>query len=91
MGLELNIAICQKILLEHNLKIKLHAYGTNIEGDWDDVFRAIKKWHEAVHGKGAPRISTSIKVGTRIYKDQSMDDKITSVEEKLKINYHWFG
>jgi len=35
------IEICQKILLEHNLKIKLHAYGTNIEGDWDDVFRAI--------------------------------------------------
>jgi uncharacterized protein (TIGR00106 family) len=78
------IAICQKILLEHNLKIKLHAYGTNIEGDWDDVFRAIKKCHEAVHGKGAPRISSSIKVGTRIDKDQSMEDKISSVEEKIK-------
>jgi len=51
LGLELNIAICQKILLEHNLKIKLHAYGTNIEGDLDNVFRAIKKCHKAVHGK----------------------------------------
>ena len=73
LGLELNIAICQKILLEHNLKIKLHANGTNIEGDWDNMFRAIKKFHEAVQDKGAPRISMSI-----------MDDKITSVEEKLK-------
>jgi uncharacterized protein (TIGR00106 family) len=45
------IEICQKILLEHNLKIKLHAYGTNIEGDLDNVFRAIKKCHKAVHGK----------------------------------------
>lgn len=32
---------------------------------------------------GAPRISTSIRLGTRTDREQSMQDKIRSVEEKL--------
>ncbi len=36
------IAACQKILTDAGLTIHLHAYGTNIEGDWDTVFAAIK-------------------------------------------------
>jgi len=35
------------------------------------------------HGLGAPRISTTIKLGTRTDRDQSMEDKIRSVEDKL--------
>jgi uncharacterized protein YqgV (UPF0045/DUF77 family) len=30
-----------------------------------------------------PRISTSMKFGTRIDKDQTMEDKVRSVDEKL--------
>jgi uncharacterized protein YqgV (UPF0045/DUF77 family) len=33
---------------------------------------------------GSPRISTTIRVGTRTDRDQTMDDKIRSVEEKLR-------
>jgi hypothetical protein len=29
------IAICERILAAAGLKTHLHAYGTNIEGDWD--------------------------------------------------------
>ena len=36
------IAECQKILHQAGLKTELHAYGTNIEGEWDTVFLAIK-------------------------------------------------
>jgi uncharacterized protein YqgV (UPF0045/DUF77 family) len=32
---------------------------------------------------GAPRITTTISVGTRTDRSQSMDDKVRSVEEKL--------
>ncbi|MHC4102181.1 MAG: MTH1187 family thiamine-binding protein, partial [Planctomycetota bacterium] len=66
------------------LKTHLHAYGTNVEGEWDDVFAAVKKCHEAVHGMGAPRVSTVIKVGTRIDRDQTMSEKVSSVETKLE-------
>ena len=78
------IARCQEILKESSLKYSMHAYGTNIEGEWDDVFAAVKRCHEEVHEMGAPRISTSIKVGTRTDRVQSMEDKINSVNALLK-------
>ncbi len=77
------VAACERVLKEAGLSISLHAYGTNIEGPWDEVFAAIKSCHEAVHEMGAPRITTTIKLGTRTDKNQSMDDKVASVERKL--------
>lgn len=76
------IAACEKVLAEAGLKTALHSYGTNIEGEWDDVFAAIRRCHEVVHGMGAPRITTTIKMGTRTDKQQSLEDKIRSVEAK---------
>lgn len=76
------VAECQKVLKEAGLEHQLHAYGTNIEGDWDEVFAAIKSCHERVHALGAPRITTSIKVGTRTDREQYMREKIASVTQK---------
>jgi uncharacterized protein (TIGR00106 family) len=78
------VAACQRVLSEAGLKTALHAYGTNIEGEWDRVFAAIKRCHEVVHEMGAPRISTTIKLGTRTDRSQTMEDKIRSVERKLE-------
>jgi len=77
------IAECQRILQQAGLKTHLHAYGTNIEGEWDTVFAAVKQCHETVHQMGAPRISTTIKLGTRNDREQTMEDKVSSVEEQL--------
>ena len=77
------IARCQEILRDSGLSHEMHAYGTNIEGEWDDVFAVVKACHEKVHDMGAPRITTTIKAGTRVDRDQTMKDKITSVHEKL--------
>lgn len=77
------IAECEKIIKDAGLKSMLHAYGTNIEGEWDDVFNTVKKCHERVHKMGAPRISTTLRVGTRTDKEQTMDDKIKSVQLKI--------
>jgi uncharacterized protein (TIGR00106 family) len=78
------VAACQRVLHEAGLKTHLHAYGTNIEGEWEEVFAAIKRCHEVVHDMGAPRISTTIKLGTRVDRNQTMEDKIRSVEAKLE-------
>jgi uncharacterized protein (TIGR00106 family) len=77
------VAACERVLADAGLKIKLHAYGTNIEGEWDDVFAAIRRCHEVVHGMGAPRISSTIRLGTRTDRDQTMEDKVRSVEALL--------
>ena len=78
------VAECHRVLQEMNLKHELHSYGTNIEGEWDDVMEGVKRCHQKLHSMGAPRITTTIKLGTRIDRDQSMEDKIKSVEDKLK-------
>ncbi|MDT8419940.1 MAG: MTH1187 family thiamine-binding protein [Desulfuromonadales bacterium] len=78
------VAACQEILEQAGLKTRLHAYGTNIEGEYDEVFSAIRRCHEQIHQMGAPRITTTIKLGSRIDRQQSMDDKIRSVEDKRK-------
>ena len=77
------IVACEQVFQEAGLKTKLHAYGTNIEGEWDEVFTAIKKCHELVHEMGAPRISSTLRFGTRNDREQTMGDKIKSVEEKM--------
>lgn len=77
------VALCQQILEAAGLKIRLHAYGTNIEGEYDQVFAAIRRCHEQIHAAGAPRISTTIKLGSRIDREQTMVDKLKSVEDKL--------
>jgi len=77
------IAACQRVLREAGLKTALHSYGTNIEGEWDEVFAAVKRCHQVVHEMGAPRITTTIKLGTRTDREQTMEDKINSVNEKI--------
>ncbi len=78
------IAICERIFQAAGLKSMVHAYGTNIEGEWDTVFAAVKKCHETLHSTGVPRISTSMRFGTRTDREQTMADKIRSVEDKLR-------
>jgi len=78
------IAACQQVLTEAGLKTSLHSYGTNIEGEWDAVFAAVKRCHEVVHEMGAPRITTTIKLGTRTDRSQTMEDKVRSVQERLR-------
>lgn len=77
------VAACEKVLTAAGLKTQLHSYGTNIEGEWDEVFAAVKRCHEVLHEMGAPRITATIKVGTRTDRVQTMEEKVRSVMEKL--------
>jgi len=83
VSLSTYIAECEKILSGAGLKTSLHSYGTNIEGEWEAVFAAIRLCHEKIHAMGAPRITTTIKLGTRTDREQTMQDKVDSVRHKL--------
>jgi uncharacterized protein (TIGR00106 family) len=86
VGLSLSsyVAACEEVLTEAGLEPKLHANGTNVEGEWDQVMAAIKTCHERLHEMGVPRIATNLRLGTRIDKEPSMDAKLRSVKEKLE-------
>jgi uncharacterized protein (TIGR00106 family) len=78
------VAACERILQQAGLETRLHAFGTNVEGEWDAVFAAIKRCHEVLHAQGVPRISSTLRVGTRTDRVQTLDDKVRSVEQKLR-------
>lgn len=77
------VAACETVLAEAGLKTQLHANGTNIEGEWEAVFSAIRRCHEVLHAMGAPRIATTIRLGTRTDREQTLEEKIRSVQSKL--------
>ncbi|KAI0683715.1 hypothetical protein BC835DRAFT_1409334 [Cytidiella melzeri] len=62
------IAECARVLEKSGLKYKARTigYGTNLEGSWTEVSQAIHDCHAAVHAKGAPRVATDIRIGTRV-------------------------
>lgn len=83
VSLSCYISECQKILSKYQVTTQLHACGTCIEGDWDEVFSAVKSCHQQLHEMGVQRIATTIKLGTRTDKDQNMVDRIASVDNIL--------
>ena len=81
------VVACQRIFEEANLDHEMHAYGTNVEGEWDKVMAAVRQCHQTVHEMGAPRVSSSMRLGTRIDREQSMQDKLQSVYDKMGPQY----
>ncbi|KDQ61173.1 hypothetical protein JAAARDRAFT_32177 [Jaapia argillacea MUCL 33604] len=81
------IAECHKVLERSGLPFEMHGYGTNLEGPWDQVCKVIGDCHAAVHGQGAPRIATDIRIGTRTDKEIAAgtgnDGKLKRVQEIL--------
>mmetsp|Transcript_30382 Transcript_30382/g.45212 ORF Transcript_30382/g.45212 Transcript_30382/m.45212 type:complete len:145 (+) Transcript_30382:3-437(+) len=85
------VARAEKVLRDRQaagkITCQLHAYGTNIYGDWDEVIAAVKETHEVLHNEmGVQRLSCSLRMGTRIDKSQTIQDKVNAVEDELKKN-----
>lgn len=74
------VAACQQVIRDAGLVPQMHAYGTNFEGEWDTAMAAVKRCHEVVHDLGAPRIFTTLKLGTRTDREQALADKVDSVD-----------
>jgi len=86
VGVELSpyVAACERVLQQSGLSYELHPNGTGVEGEWEAVFSAINQCHQTLHEMGVPRISTQIHLGTRTDRQQTMGDKVRSVQEKLR-------
>ena len=78
------VALAHRMLEETGLPILLHGYGTNIEGDYDVIMSTLKRIHEALHERGATRISTTIRLGSRVDKSQGIQDKLDAIADERK-------
>lgn len=76
------ISTCERILKEAGLNPRLHAHGTNVEGEWETVVAALRKCHEALHENGVQRVSSSLKISTRTDREETIDSRLESVMSK---------
>lgn len=65
-----------ELLAATRLSVELHAYGTNVEGELEEILAAVRNIHETLHAEGTHRISTFVKIGTRT-------DKVPTLAGKL--------
>ena len=79
------VAGAQKVLADQDkVKFMLNPMGTVMEGDIDEIFALIRKIQEDVFDKGVDRVYSIIKVDDRRDKISSMEQKLASVNSKLK-------
>ncbi|GAB4222108.1 MAG: MTH1187 family thiamine-binding protein [Acidobacteriota bacterium] len=64
-----------ELIVESGLTYESHAYGTNVEGDLDEILALVRRIHETLHAEGVPRLSTAIKLGTRTDKEPTLAAK----------------
>ena len=77
------VARCERIVRESGLPHRLTAMGTIIEGEWDDVLDVIRRCHMAVRADNR-RVSTLIRIDDREGPRGRLEQKVRSVEEKLR-------
>lgn len=78
------VANCYKVLQNQSkVKYKLTAMGTILEGDLQEILMLVSDMHEIPYKEGAKRVITSIKIDDRRDIRASIQQKISSVEEKI--------
>lgn len=78
------VAEVEKVLKKYkDLKTQLTPMATIIEGNIDEVFKAVREIHEVPFNKGALRVSTELSIDDRRDKITSMEYKVKSVKKKM--------
>jgi uncharacterized protein (TIGR00106 family) len=81
-SLSAQVAAILKIVSESGISYRLHAMGTILEGDWDEIMNLIKKCHNRIL-KDSDRVLTTITIDDRKGRTGRISGKVKSVERKL--------
>ena len=76
------VARSLEIVEASGLDYRLHAMGTVLEGEWDEVFDVVTKCYETM-SSDCDRISCSIKVDARKGASGRLRSKVASIENRL--------
>ena len=75
--------IQRRLAAQDRVRYRLHAMGTSLEGSTADILAAVAELHAVPFELGAPRVYTVLKLDERRDKEQTLDDKVTSVGRLL--------
>ena len=81
-SLSTRVAEVLDIVSKSGLPYKINPMGTVVEGEWDDLFRLVKRCHKAVM-KTEERVLTTISIDDRKGGSSRIDKKVKSVERRL--------
>ncbi len=76
--------IQRRLAAQDRVRYRMHAMGTSLEGETADVLAVVGELHAVPFDMGVDRVYTVLKLDERRDKpDQTLDDKVRSVEERL--------
>ena len=76
--------IQRRLQAQQRVRFRMHAMGTSLEGSTDDILALVGDLHRVPFDQGVPRVYTVLKLDERRDRpDQSLDDKIRAVEDRL--------
>ena len=74
----------RRLRAQQRVKFHMHAMGTSLEGSTDDILAVVGELHAIPFDQGVPRVYTVLKLDERRDRpDQTLDDKVRSVEDRL--------
>ena len=77
-------AIQRRLEQQDRVGFRMHAMGTSLEGSTEDILAVVGELHAVPFEMDVPRVYTVLKLDERRDKpDQTLDDKVRSVEERL--------
>jgi uncharacterized protein (TIGR00106 family) len=76
--------IQRRLAAQDKVRYRLQAMGTELEGSTEDILGVVAELHRVPFELGLPRVYTVLKLDERRDKEQSLDDKLRSVEDRLR-------
>jgi uncharacterized protein (TIGR00106 family) len=77
------VEVRRRLEAQDRVRFEMHAMGTSLEGEVADIFALASDLHQVPFTAGVPRVYTILKVDQRSDREQSLADKVESVERRL--------
>jgi uncharacterized protein (TIGR00106 family) len=75
--------IQRRLAAQDRVKYLMHAMGTSLEGTTADILAIVGELHAVPFELGVPRVYTVLKLDERRDREQTLEDKVASVERRL--------
>ena len=76
-------AIQRRLAEQDRVGYRMHAMGTSLEGSTADILALVAELHAVPFEQGVPRVYTVLKLDERRDREQTLDDKVASVQRLL--------
>jgi uncharacterized protein (TIGR00106 family) len=76
--------IQRRLAAQDRVRFALHAMGTSLEGPTADILAVVADLHAVPFQLGLPRVYTVLKLDERRDREQSLEDKVASVQRLLE-------